>query len=172
MQSAVDGHNVCIFAYGQTGSGKTFTMNGTNDMPGLTPRSITELYDIIGGMDGYEVKLQCYMVEIYKGELRDMFLPKDVKERPKIDVKMSAEGNVTLTNIMVRDITSMEECKQMFEEGLGGRQVRATKMNDESSRSHLIFSVVVQSLNKMTGKTQCGKISFIDLAGSESSKKT
>lgn len=45
-------------------------------------------------------------------------------------------------------------------------------MNDESSRSHLIFSLVIQSENKLTGKTQIGKLSFIDLAGSESSKKT
>jgi hypothetical protein len=45
-------------------------------------------------------------------------------------------------------------------------------MNEESSRSHLIFAIVVESTNKMNGKKQIGKLSFIDLAGSESSKKT
>ena len=45
-------------------------------------------------------------------------------------------------------------------------------MNDESSRSHLIFSIIIDATNKLTGKRSCGKLSFIDLAGSESSKKT
>jgi len=45
-------------------------------------------------------------------------------------------------------------------------------MNDESSRSHLIFAILIESTNKITGKKQIGKLSFIDLAGSESSKKT
>lgn len=47
VQSAVDGYNVCIFAYGQTGSGKTFTMNGNDEMPGLTPRGVRELFRVI-----------------------------------------------------------------------------------------------------------------------------
>lgn len=55
IQSAVDGYNVCVFAYGQTGSGKTFTIQGSHENPGLTPRSIAELYDIIGGMRQFDV---------------------------------------------------------------------------------------------------------------------
>lgn len=50
IQSSIDGYNVCIFAYGQTGSGKTFTIQGTPQMPGLTPRAIQELFDLIDGM--------------------------------------------------------------------------------------------------------------------------
>ena len=34
----LDGFNVCIFAYGQSGTGKTFTMDGTDEKPGLVPR--------------------------------------------------------------------------------------------------------------------------------------
>jgi hypothetical protein len=45
-------------------------------------------------------------------------------------------------------------------------------MNDESSRSHLIFSILISTTNKKTGKKTNGKLSFIDLAGSESAKKT
>jgi len=76
VQSAIDGYNVCIFAYGQTGSGKTFTIQGDEANPGLTPRTITELYDIIGGMTNYDVTVTCYMVEIYKGDLNDLLLEK------------------------------------------------------------------------------------------------
>jgi len=82
IQSAVDGYNVCVFAYGQTGSGKTFTIQGSEENPGLTPRSIHELYQIVGAMkSNFEVELSCYMVEIYKGELRDLLVPKNTKDR-------------------------------------------------------------------------------------------
>jgi len=47
IQSAVDGYNVCIFAYGQTGSGKTYTMQGNQDEPGIVPRSIAELFNLL-----------------------------------------------------------------------------------------------------------------------------
>jgi hypothetical protein len=47
VQSAVDGFNVCIFAYGQTGSGKTFTIYGTSEHPGITPRATQELFNIM-----------------------------------------------------------------------------------------------------------------------------
>ena len=46
--SVLDGYNVCVFAYGQTGSGKTFTIEGTADDPGVSPRAVAELFRIVG----------------------------------------------------------------------------------------------------------------------------
>ena len=112
------------------------------------------------------------MVEIYKGELRDLLLPKNTKDRPKLDVKMNQTGQVQVKNVTVKPLRSQEDTTHVFETGLGGRQVRKTLMNDESSRSHLIFSIVIDATNRLTGKKTSGKLSFIDLAGSESSKKT
>jgi len=173
IQSAIDGYNVCIFAYGQTGSGKTFTIQVTDQHPGLTPRSIAELGRLIHGMKIYTVNLSCYMVEIYKGELRDLLLPKNVAERPKIEVRFNKEeGFTTLKNVKIKEIKNMEQLRDVFEKGLTGRKTRKTQMNDESSRSHLIFSILIESENKITGKKQKGKLTFVDLAGSENSKKT
>lgn len=61
------GYNVCVFAYGQTGSGKTFTIYGSADKPGLTPRGIHELFNQIdadAGKANYSVRLQ--MLELYQ----------------------------------------------------------------------------------------------------------
>ena len=62
------------------------------------------------------------MVEIYKGELRDLLIPKKSKEeRPKLEVKQNAEGMVVVKNARIDDITSMEELNKIFDKGLGGR---------------------------------------------------
>ena len=45
-------------------------------------------------------------------------------------------------------------------------------MNAESSRSHSIFSVLIESYDKATKKTSFGKLSLVDLAGSERADKT
>jgi len=147
-------------------------MQGSPELPGLAPRAIEELFVVVDSMKTFAVKLQCYMVEIYKGELRDLLLPKNARERPKLEVKQNAEGFVVVKNSTMREIRDMDELNEIFDKGLGGRQVRKTLMNEESSRSHLIFAIIVESTNKMNGKKQIGKLSFIDLAGSESSKKT
>jgi hypothetical protein len=112
------------------------------------------------------------MIEIYKGELRDLLVPKNAKEKPKLEVKLTPDGKVEVQNVKIQDLDSMEQCNQIFESGLGGRQTRKTLMNDESSRSHLIFSIMIQSTDLNSGKRFSGKLSFIDLAGSESAKKT
>ena len=51
MTSVLDGYNVCIFAYGQSGSGKTHTMDGSKEMPGLAPRAMERLFEVIKERD-------------------------------------------------------------------------------------------------------------------------
>ena len=64
-----------------------------------------------------------------------------------------------------------ERIMDVFKAGNKKRKVGSTKMNAASSRSHSILSIVVESTNP-SGKTFFGKLSLIDLAGSERSKKT
>lgn len=61
------------------------------------------------------------MVEIYRGEMRDLLLSKKVIEKPKLDVKMNAEGQVVIKNVVIRNLSTIEECNDVFERGLGGR---------------------------------------------------
>ncbi|AQK47059.1 Kinesin-like calmodulin-binding protein [Zea mays] len=172
VQSAVDGYNVCIFAYGQTGSGKTFTIYGSDNNPGLTPRATSELFRVIK-RDGnkYSFSLKTYMVELYQDNLVDLLLPRNVKPL-KLEIKKDSKGVVTVENATVVSISSIEELRAIISRGSERRHTAGTNMNDESSRSHLILSVIIESTNLQTQSYARGKLSFVDLAGSERVKKS
>ena len=79
---------------------------------------------------------------------------------------------MTVPNATVVSVTSTEEINNVVQAGLKVRKTAGTKMNVESSRSHLIFSIVMESTDLQTGAVTKGKLSFVDLAGSERVKKS
>ncbi|TKY58426.1 Kinesin calmodulin-binding protein-like [Spatholobus suberectus] len=172
VQSAVDGYNVCIFAYGQTGSGKTFTIYGSDNNPGLTPRAIAELFRILRRDNNkYSFSLKAYMVELYQDTLIDLLLPKNGKHL-KLDIKKDSTGMVVVENVTLTSISTIEELNSIIQRGSERRHISGTQMNDESSRSHLVLSIVIESTNLQSQSVARGKLSFVDLAGSERVKKS
>ncbi|KAL2348735.1 hypothetical protein Fmac_002735 [Flemingia macrophylla] len=172
VQSAVDGYNVCIFAYGQTGSGKTYTIYGAENNPGLTARATAELFRILRrDSNKYTFSLKAYMLELYQDTLVDLLLPKNAK-RLKLDIKKDSKGMVAVENVTVLSISTVEELNSIIQRGSEQRHTSGTQMNDESSRSHLILSIVIESTNLQSQSAARGKLSFVDLAGSERVKKS
>ena len=191
VESCIDGYNVCLFAYGQTGSGKTFTLTGSPELPGLTPRVIDEIFRLIELKSGNcVVSVRTYFLELYLDALVDLYYLLDNKaaggksggggkgsgppppDAPKLEIKMDEKKMVVVRGAVVKDVASPEELMTLFREGNKERHVGATLMNAESSRSHSIFSILIESYDKTTKKTLMGKISLVDLAGSERVDKT
>mmetsp|Transcript_14101 Transcript_14101/g.44908 ORF Transcript_14101/g.44908 Transcript_14101/m.44908 type:complete len:389 (+) Transcript_14101:310-1476(+) len=180
VQSAIDGYNVCIFAYGQTGSGKTHTIYGQADNPGLTPRAVEELFRLVE-RDGskYSFSMKCYMLELYQDYLQDLLLEMPAKspgpgkqEVPKLEIKKDQKGMVVVAGATLIPVSSHRELMAVIDGGLKRRHVAGTQMNRESSRSHLVMSVVIEAVNLQTQIATKGKLSFVDLAGSERLKKS
>ena len=173
VQSTLDGFNVCIFAYGQTGSGKTFTMNGVEDGPpelrGITPRAVIELFDNLD-RDAKKYKsrkITTFVTELYRDGLVDLLRDDDIKGRPKLVIKHNKRGIVFVQNVTVEEVDSAAELQAVFDRAVKQRHVTATDMNSESSRSHLICSVMVETVVALSGITLFGKLTLVDLAGSE-----
>ncbi|KZV26025.1 kinesin-like calmodulin-binding protein [Dorcoceras hygrometricum] len=172
VQSAVDGYNVCIFAYGQTGSGKTFTIYGSERNHGLTPRAISELFKIMKRDNNkFSFTLKAYMVELYQDTLIDLLQPKNSK-RLKLDIKKDSKGMVAVENVTVVSISTYDELRSIIDKGSEQRHTTETLMNEQSSRSHLVLSIIIESTNLQTQSVARGKLSFVDLAGSERVKKS
>jgi len=168
IQSVYDGYNVTMFVYGQTGSGKTFTMYGPKDNIGVVPKTIFEIFRLQKEMDPatFDISTTFSMVELYVGRFCDLLYKKKEKP-PEIELKKNAEGETYFHNALENPATTPEIVWKGIEAGFDGRQVTATAMNPESSRSHLFTILKIKTFNKATQKTINGKITLCDLAGSE-----
>eukprot|EP00814_Leptocylindrus_danicus_P018615 CAMPEP_0116026856 /NCGR_PEP_ID=MMETSP0321-20121206/14189_1 /TAXON_ID=163516 /ORGANISM="Leptocylindrus danicus var. danicus, Strain B650" /LENGTH=1348 /DNA_ID=CAMNT_0003499913 /DNA_START=1792 /DNA_END=5838 /DNA_ORIENTATION=- len=183
ITSAVDGFNVCIFAYGQTGSGKTYTMFGAgglvqNAQPdgsmdpdaGLAPRAAAELFRVLKEKESSSnVQVTVTMFELYNDALRDLLVPED-REQTKLRIKLAEHtdsGMVEVDGAITEEASSVADLLELFKRGSLSRTTSSTKMNADSSRSHLITSIVTSVINKRTGRIVQGKLTLVDLAGSE-----
>lgn len=111
------------------------------------------------------------MVELYLENLKDLLVPKKSEPVP-LEIKKNAHGMVVVEGAHEIPIDSLEQANKIFEFGLDNRKTASTNMNATSSRSHLVFSIVINSRNKQTGQKTIGKLSLVDLAGSERVSKT
>ncbi|XP_071387506.1 uncharacterized protein [Centroberyx affinis] len=184
IQSAMDGYNVCIFAYGQTGSGKTFTMVGDKEQknPGIMPRAFNAIFDIIQeNSTKFDFKVSAYMLELYNDKLQDLFVSpageahaqaQSHSQPRRVEIKRNRKGVVFAQGAETKEASSAQELYALFQQACANRHISATKMNVESSRSHLIVGIMVESRNLTNGSVSCGKLSLVDLAGSERAAKT
>ncbi|XP_029019397.1 uncharacterized protein si:dkey-96l17.6 [Betta splendens] len=184
IQLAMDGYNVCIFAYGQTGSGKTFTMVGDKDQknPGIIPRAFNAIFDMMQENNTkFDFKVSSYMLELYNDRLQDLLVSPagEASARPhshgqarRVEIKRNRKGVVFARGAETKEASSAQELYALFQQACANRHISATKMNVESSRSHLIVSVTVESRNLTNGSVSTGKLSLVDLAGSERAAKT
>ncbi|CAA0808658.1 Kinesin-5 [Striga hermonthica] len=185
VQSALDGYKVCIFAYGQTGSGKTHTMMGKPGLPdqkGLIPRSLEQVFETrqILQAQGWKYDMQVSMLEIYNETIRDLLAP----NRTGLDasraenagkqyaIKHDANGNTHISDLTVVDVRSSKEVSYLLERAAQSRSVGKTQMNEQSSRSHFVFTLRIMGFNESTDQQVQGVLNLIDLAGSERLSKS
>jgi kinesin family member 6/9 len=178
VHEALEGVNSTIFAYGQTSAGKTYTMCGGDAYAsrGLIPRTLELCFSEIKvrqkQQKPYGFMCQVSFTEIYKEVVYDLLSPNraegGIENWPVVQV-IEAENGILIRNLSVYDVTSEEDALQLFFMGNANRVTSSTAMNMASSRSHAVFTIVLESEFVRQGKTvfTAGKINLVDLAGSE-----
>ncbi|XP_043694340.1 kinesin-like protein KIN-10C [Telopea speciosissima] len=160
------GFNSTIFAYGATGSGKTYTMQGSEELPGLMPLAMSTVLSMCKNT-GSSVEISYY--EIYMDRCFDLFEPK-AKEISLLEDK---DGQVQLRGLSRVPVSSMFEFHQIFASGIQSRKVAHTSLNDISSRSHGVLVIFISSASEDGSKALVrGKLNLIDLAGNEDNRRT
>ncbi|KAJ2616287.1 Kinesin-like protein kif15 [Coemansia sp. RSA 1365] len=182
VEQCMQGYNGTIFAYGQTGSGKTFTMQGASDeftgpddeLRGLIPRCFEYLFTRIAEEEARtngRVKYLCRAsyIEIYNETIYDLLDPLTRTCAMREDIKRG----VFIDNVTEETVQHPNEAYDVFMRGTTNRHVSATSMNRESSRSHSVLMLVIQSLTQMDSElteVRESRFNLVDLAGSERQK--
>ena len=156
VQASFQGAKVTCFAYGQTGSGKTYTMMGEENTPGLYLLAAQDLFNYRNAsFPG--IKLTVSFYEIYCNKLLDL-----LNERNKLHVREDAKQNVNIVGLVHKPVETVHSLMAIISQGMEKRTTGQTGANDDSSRSHAVLEI-----NLKHNKKTIGKMSFIDLAGSE-----
>ncbi|KAH0481335.1 MAG: hypothetical protein KVP17_000057 [Porospora cf. gigantea B] len=169
------GINVCLLAYGQTGCGKTHTIMGRPGDLGMLPRSMASLFRYISDIRNSSESAECVLlisyVEIYLDRVMDLLQEGKTPNSPKEDlsIKEDAQGNFYVQNLKTVAVASVEECMQHIEVAESRRHFAATNFNETSSRSHVVFSAVVETALEVDGLniSTKGELLLVDLAGNE-----
>uniref|UniRef100_A0A8C1ZDG9 Kinesin family member 15 n=1 Tax=Cyprinus carpio TaxID=7962 RepID=A0A8C1ZDG9_CYPCA len=182
VESCMNGYNGTIFAYGQTGSGKTFTMLGpseldnfSDELRGVIPRSFEYLFFLInreversGGLKSFLCK--CSFIEIYNEQIYDLLDSVSTSLFLREDIKRG----VFVEGAVEKYAASAAEAYQVLSMGWRNRRVASTSMNRESSRSHAVFTMTLES--KETAQEvvniRTSQLNLVDLAGSERQRDT
>ncbi|OMO83693.1 hypothetical protein CCACVL1_11279 [Corchorus capsularis] len=187
VKNALAGYNTAILSYGQTGSGKTYTMWGPpsamveDSSPrsdqGIVPRIFQMLFSEIQreqeNADGKQVNFQCRcsFLEVYNEQIGDLLDP----TQRNLEIKDDPKNGLYVENLTEEYVSSYEDVTQILIKGLSSRKVGATTVNSKSSRSHIVFTFVLESWckgasSKCFSSSKTSRISLIDLAGLDRNK--
>ncbi|KAF2368739.1 Kinesin motor domain [Trinorchestia longiramus] len=185
LDMALDGFSCTVFCYGQTGSGKTHTLTGPphlfenqpdmcSEEHGLIFRSFVYLFNQLEARPQQEFTIKASYLEIYNEKVIDL-LNIGTNNKP-LQVRWSKKRRgFFVENLFSIECAELDDLLAVLEEGLRNRAVASHNMNEYSSRSHTILTVTINSEQKADDGvfiTKSGKVNFVDLAGSEMTKKT
>ncbi|KAH9699329.1 kinesin-like protein KIN-12E [Citrus sinensis] len=184
VDNCMGGYNSCMFAYGQTGSGKTHTMLGDIEEStqrhsvnsGMTPRVFEYLFStiqkekIVRKDEKIRFNCKCSFLEIYNEQILDLLDPSS----SNLQIREDNKKGVYVENLKEIEVTSARDVIQQLIQGAANRKVAATNMNRASSRSHSVFTCIIESKWESQGVThhRFARLNLVDLAGSERQKSS
>jgi kinesin family protein 3/17 len=175
VDGVLRGINGTIFAYGQTGTGKTFTMDGLPDPEGrgIVPRAFEHIFDYMtANADTHRFSVTMQYVELYNEHIRDLLGCPD-SDHP-LAIHEDSTKQFYVQGVQIRTVETIQDLFRYQREGAQHRVTRQTRMNEESSRSHSILTLRIETLTMIDGGShvRSGRLNLVDLAGSERASKT
>lgn len=189
VRRVMEGYHGTVFAYGMTGTGKTFSMQGTASSPGVIPLAIADIFSYIRETPHREFLLRVSYLEIYNEKIHDLLSPAatggsgpGAAQPEEIKLREDSKRGVYASPLKEEIVQSPTQLLRVIARGDHSRRTRSTQYNAQSSRSHAVVQIVVESRERMSfngsgtenkraplvpGGVRVSTLSMIDLAGSE-----
>ncbi|XP_036428031.1 kinesin-like protein KIF22 [Colossoma macropomum] len=169
----LNGQNASVFAYGPTGAGKTHTMLGSQEHPGVIPRAVREVFQLVRvqerDQDEWEFSVGMSYLEIYNEKVLDLLSPSS----QDLPIREDKDKNIIIPGLTRTPLSSFSDFHAHFVPASLNRTTASTKLNQRSSRSHAILLIkVVKSQRIPPHRQLTGKLYLVDLAGSEDNRRT
>ncbi|XP_014424695.3 kinesin-like protein KIF9 isoform X1 [Pelodiscus sinensis] len=178
VSQALDGYNGTIMCYGQTGAGKTYTMTGATENykhRGIIPRAIQQVFRAAEKRIDQSITVRISYLEIYNETLFDLLstMPHSMLGDTQMAVVEYPHG-VFVKGLSVHPASHEEDALNLLFEGETNRIIGEHTLNKNSSRSHCIFTIYIESRSRILSDAIyiASKINLVDLAGSERLGKT
>lgn len=169
----INGFNATVFAYGATGAGKTYTMLGNPTRPGIMGNTLQSLFaEVAAQREERHFQVKCSFLEVYNENIRDLLRP----DGDYLDVREDPVKGMCVAGISeIGGLESASEIMSLLHQGNRNRTTEPTAANVTSSRSHAVLQVIVEQRDataNIVSQVNIGKLSMIDLAGSERASQT
>ncbi|KAI8096924.1 P-loop containing nucleoside triphosphate hydrolase protein [Halteromyces radiatus] len=92
----------------------------------------------------YKYSVKVAFVEIYNEELRDLLNDAPSNARPAITIREDTKGQIYWTGVKEMTVNNTDDVLMYLQQGTLNRATGSTDMNEQSSRSHAIFSVTLR----------------------------
>ncbi|XP_009995101.1 PREDICTED: kinesin-like protein KIF9 [Chaetura pelagica] len=178
VSQALTGYNGTIMCYGQTGAGKTYTTMGPtteHKQRGIIPRALEQVFKATAQSVEPVITVQISYLEIYNETMFDLLSSVASPGAGGIQLTVAdCPGGVYVKGLSVHPVSHEEDALSLLFKGETNRVVAEHSLNRNSSRSHCIFTIYLEShfTGFSDGKCISSKINLIDLAGSERLSKT
>nr|AMS24231.1 kinesin 8-IIb protein [Marsilea vestita] len=165
VEAVLEGKNSSVFCYGATGAGKTFTMLGTMKDPGVMVLALKDLFAKLKQRSSEgEHSVRLSYLEVYNETVRDLLSPGRA-----LVLREDLKQGIVAAGLTQYKACSADEVMALLQQGNQNRTTEPTRLNETSSRSHAILQIFVEYSARVGVSlvSRTGKLSLIDLAGSE-----
>jgi len=122
-------------------------VKGNKEENGIIPNAFDHIFGYFDDAENMRKKflIRCSYLEIYNETIRDLL---SAKVDACLNLKESPDRGVFVKDLTTCIVKSIPEIEKYMDHGTNNRKTGETAMNKDSSRSHSIFTIYVETAER------------------------